>query len=209
MQLQHRSGETLSEQPTVTAPSALGIAGESTDPAQDPVELAAPDPSNIPIVQPVPPDEPKNLPNRPKHVSEEVNKEADTHVVEFLDTYAAVLAAPENAVDSISTDLSGLLQGSALGEVQASIAEYASNGWVLSGTPSVVASTISDLDLEAEPTSMTVYACVDSSEVKVSTTAGTPVPSNMGKAMNIIYLEQAKDESWKIVRTAFPDDPTC
>ncbi|MGO2779507.1 hypothetical protein [Glutamicibacter arilaitensis] len=182
---------------------------DEVDPADDPVEQAAPKPSNIPSAETDPESEPENLPKQAENVSEELVETANTQLDEFLESYSEVLAAPEEADENLTEDLEKTLQDAALGQVQASAAEYAANGWVMTGAPEIVASSVRELDEEAGPPTMTVFACVDSSPVKITTTTGTRVPSNAGRAMNIFELQQNDDESWVLVNMSFPDDPSC
>lgn len=208
-----RAGNPGSESGTAAAPGSdteeIPQGMDDVDPADDPVEQAAPDPSNVPSGPPATEAEPKNMPEQAENVSKDLAQTTETHLDAFYESYSKVLAAPEEAVESLNPELEETLQNAALGQVQASVQEYAANGWVMTGSPNVVASTVSKLDKDAEPPTMTVYACIDSSPVKITTTTGTQVPSNNGRSMNIIELQKNDDGSWIIVNTSFPDDPSC
>lgn len=209
LQLQSREDPSVRAQTVAESPSVATDKTEVADPSTDPVELAAPEPSNVPKASPKDTTPAKNLPKRAEKVTETVASAAKSQLQEFIEETSALLTKPEEAVDSLPLNLSKLLAGSALGEVQARAEEYRSNGWILKGNPSIVETTISEWDKDAIPESMTVYACVDSSDLKITTVAGTAVPTNNGRAMNIYHLEKSSKGDWKIVRTAFPEDPSC
>lgn len=131
------------------------------------------------------------------------------------DVIEMALAAPFASVGT-SADLTELLRNVAVdsyaAELEAQWQELVSQGWTIAGTPTLISTDVTDLDMESDAPTATVTACVDSSAVTISDSAGKPIgdPAAMTpRALHLFSLIQGSDDVWRISAHSFPNDPTC
>lgn len=131
------------------------------------------------------------------------------------DVLSKALAAPVTSADSaddLDAELKNVAVGSYSAELQAQWQEYTSQGWTVSGSPTVESAKISRLDADADPPTAEVVACVDSSDVVVKDAEGRPVGGTSAmspRALHQYTLVQGDDGVWRISAHSFPNDPTC
>jgi len=124
----------------------------------------------------------------------------------FVSKSSGVLA---QATEPSDADLAALATGSAKDALVASSAEFAANGWHQVGEPSIVTTKVASFTAGANPPTLTLNACIDSSSVSVVTADGTKVRSSGGRSLNIMTFIQSAEGKWLVSRVSFPDDPTC
>ena len=124
----------------------------------------------------------------------------------FVSKSSGVLA---QATEPSDADLAALATGSAKDALVASSAEFAANGWHQVGEPSIVSTKVASFTAGANPPTLTLNACIDSSSVSVVTADGTKVRSSGGRSLNIMTFIQSAEGKWLVSRVSFPDDPTC
>jgi len=132
-----------------------------------------------------------------------------------LDVIETALTAPFATVGT-AADLQELLKNIAVDayaeELEAQWQELISQGWTISGTPTLVTAEVTSLDADAQVPHATVTACVDSSEVVISDAAGDRIgdPAAMTpRALHLFALLQGEDGVWRISEHSFPNDPNC
>ena len=121
-----------------------------------------------------------------------------------MNTLWDAYADPEQAR---ATDLSSVLTASALEEFDAQALEWTRDGTHATGTP-----TLEDVHIISDDGAgtITVSACVDSSNVRVLNDAGTALTDDTTMTRALTYFQFVKDgETWKLSGFSFPDDPTC
>src|SRR5699024_6327746 len=114
-----------------------------------------------------------------------------------------------------STDVSAQVSAVAgkrfISELEASLLELESQGWTLSGTPDVVLVRITSRDRNTTPPTVTIEACIDSSDVHTLDSNGDPLPTDpsSARALNSYVLSQQDNGTWLITSHSFPPDPSC
>ncbi|WP_022867605.1 hypothetical protein [Schaalia vaccimaxillae] len=106
------------------------------------------------------------------------------------------------------TDLSSVLSGFALGEYEALASQYADEGLRQEGNAVLEDPQIlSDLSTED---SFVLQACVDSTKVKILNEAGKDVRASgaLDRALTLFTFVN-EDDTWKLEKQGFTDDPTC
>ncbi|WP_217181696.1 hypothetical protein [Streptomyces sp. AC495_CC817] len=131
------------------------------------------------------------------------------------DVLETALAVPIATVGT-DVDLAELLKNIAVGsyskELEAQWQELISQGWTMSGTPTIVSSEVTALDTDSSPPTASVTACIDSSDVAMLDSAGAPIgdaSAQMPRALHLFTLTQGDDGIWRISSHSFPNDPKC
>lgn len=134
---------------------------------------------------------------------------------EALITIETALAAPISTVGT-SADLAALLKDVAVdayaAELEAQWQELVSQGWSITGTPTLVSSIVTSMSTDSDPATAEVTACIDSSAVSILDSAGNPIGDDSAKtprALHLFTLVQGADDVWRIANHSFPNDPTC
>lgn len=119
------------------------------------------------------------------------------------------------AIDPTAADphpgLGDAASGAILAEVENDAQELEANGWTREGSATIDGLTVVSSDSAADPATVVVQACVDSSKVRTLDHSGEPIGdsgSAVNRALNI-YTLQYIDDAWKVVARTFPDDPAC
>ncbi len=131
-------------------------------------------------------------------------------------TVDIVLADYFEAMDALKPDtevgtVSSLVTGDALAEVEAQVIEFESRDWSLEGETRYEDVKVLEADLEAKTPTATVSVCVDSSDVTLVSSDGSPVVADAAetrRAINIYSLAYT-DGAWRVTSHSFPDDPQC
>ena len=110
------------------------------------------------------------------------------------------LASPKDAPKTLD---GGAVVGPAREALLAQAAEYAENGWTVSGSPKIVRMVVGRHGKE-----LRVRACVDQSAVVVTDAAGAKLPSNTGRTWMVFVLTPAA-RGWQVSDQTFPKDPDC
>jgi hypothetical protein len=115
----------------------------------------------------------------------------------------SALAAPGDA----GAVLDGhLVAGAAREALLAQAAEYADNGWTVSGAPRIVRMVVH----KAAGGGLQVRACVDQSAVVVKDRDGHKLPpGSAGSRTWMIFLLGRAGDGWQVTDQTFPDDPDC
>ncbi|WP_314424384.1 hypothetical protein [uncultured Microbacterium sp.] len=132
-----------------------------------------------------------------------------------LVTVETALAAPISTVGT-SEDLAVLLKDVAVdayaAEIEAQWQELVSQGWTITGEPTLVSSDVTAVDAEADPATAEITACIDSSAVAILDANGDRIgdeSATMPRALHLFTLVQGDDDIWRIASHSFPNDPTC
>lgn len=132
----------------------------------------------------------------------EVAQTAVTQVLSVLDG-----SGPGEVVET--STLAAVADGDMLAELEAEVLEMDANEWSKHGAPAVVWAEVVSSEPPSAPTTMTVRACVDSSDVALVRPDGQELPpSTTPRAVNIFTLA-ADGSGWRVVSRTFPDDPAC
>lgn len=97
-------------------------------------------------------------------------------------------------------------------ELEAQWLELSSQGWSVTGAPTISSLEITSLENSSQPATAEVLACIDSSDVTIVDAEGTPVgdpDAVMARAQHRFTMIQAEDGIWRISSRAFPDAPDC
>ncbi|WP_445154371.1 hypothetical protein ACTWLI_13915 [Arthrobacter sp. Hor0625] len=140
----------------------------------------------------------------PAPVAASVTKNAAAYVGTTA-TALATVNPPDKA------QLSALATGSAYDSLMAKASEFKANGWHLAGKPKVVSTKVVRYEPGAEPPTVTLNVCVDSSAVSVLTSAGATVQkgSARDRSLNVMTLVQSATRTWLVSQVTFPDNPDC
>ncbi|AZI57354.1 hypothetical protein EH165_03450 [Nakamurella antarctica] len=120
-----------------------------------------------------------------------------------------------SAVDLVNgtgdtASLSTIATGALLGELQANAAEFANNGWRQEGVPTIASLAISDVALNADPPSMKIQVCLDSSSVRIFDDSDLPLDNAGTPARSLnIYVMKFIDNKWILSEHTFPDNADC
>lgn len=172
--------------------SASPRPGASAAPTRppEPASSEAPEPN----AEPDPPAQP---------VPEEISAAA----TKFLDATVTVDPAAADPRPGLGDAASGAI----LAELENDTQELESNGWTREGSATIDGLTLVTSDAAAEPATVVIEACVDSSAVRTLDHSGNPVGdsgSTVQRALNIYTLAYI-DDVWKVVARTFPDNPAC
>jgi hypothetical protein len=130
----------------------------------------------------------------------------------FLESASGIAANPE-AFDATTIDaaLRATATGAILEELHNEQLELIENGWSKRGTEHIVSLTVTDV-AESEPETVTVTACLDSSQVELLDSDGeaivSGIPAEQRRAINV-YTLQRTAEGWLISDRSFPDSAAC
>lgn len=118
-------------------------------------------------------------------------------------------ATTETALTDVLADIA--IEGYAE-ELQAQWLELNSQGWSVTGAPTVATLEITALDDASDPVTAEVLVCIDSSAVQIVDADGKSVgdpDAAMARALHRYTMIQADDGSWRVSSHAFPDNPEC
>lgn len=107
-------------------------------------------------------------------------------------------------------DLSQIATGTVLSSLEAMAVEFEHNGWSQEGSAVVASWEIVDEEMDADPPTMTIEVCVDSSDVRIVDDAGQQLrtPDAPQRSLNI-YTAVKEAGQWRLSGHTFPDDPDC
>jgi hypothetical protein len=132
------------------------------------------------------------------------------------DTADVVLANYFQALDTLTEDddlgdLTTVVAGSAFDELEAQLMEFETREWTITGETRYEDVEIVEADLGSKTPTAILSVCVDSSDVTIVASDGSPVvPAAAGerRALNLYSLTHT-DGAWRVVSHSFPDDPQC
>lgn len=139
----------------------------------------------------------------------ELSEDDATELVEIA------VVPPLDEVDTeqaLNSALADLVIDSYAEELHAQWLELTSQGWTLTGAPTVHSLEITALDDTSQPVTAEVLVCIDSSDVRVVDADGNVVgdpDAVMARAQHRFTMIQADDGIWRISSHAFPDVPEC
>ncbi|WP_314649393.1 hypothetical protein [uncultured Microbacterium sp.] len=141
----------------------------------------------------------------PQATADEVGGAAEQLLASVL---PVVTTVADGDVDAVLTSLAAVASPAFLSGIEAERAELEDQGWTRTGEVRIDGVETLAYDATAAPSTATVRACLDSSDVVIHDADGNVVPGGSPRAWNIYTLEQA-DGAWKIIRQTFADDPAC
>lgn len=139
----------------------------------------------------------------------ELSEEDATALVEIAVVPPLDEVGTEQALDSA---LAGVVIDSYAEELHAQWLELTSQGWTLTGAPTVQSLEITALDDTSQPVTAEVLVCIDSSDVRIVDADGNVVgdpEAVMARAQHRFTMIQADDGIWRISSHAFPDAHEC
>lgn len=200
-----------------SSPSATGVSASS---GPDTVTSGSPHPPRTLVPSP-PSSSPAAPPLAQASVSASPNATISVPVMLAVDEFIAQATqisgtlppAPGAATTApVAPDFSAVARGAALGELEAQNQEFSSNGWLQTGTVTVVGTpTVSTRNIDGKDL-IVVTACLDSSAVNIIDDTGATVlaAEKAGTRKNLnTYEVQESDGTWLVVDHTFPDDPRC
>lgn len=212
--------------PTTDGPSS---STDPTSPTDDPSRAPSDDPSNSPsddpsdapgtsTTGPDPTDSPS--PTDPPASGAPSGGAVSTAPGELDEEEASELItlAVAPVPESVSTDsqLSDSLSDVAIDayaeELEAQWLELSTQGWSMSGEPTVAELDITTLDDTSTPVTAEVSACIDSSDMRMTDADGELIgdqSATMPRALHLFTMVQADDGTWRVAAHSFPDDPRC
>lgn len=112
---------------------------------------------------------------------------------------------------TLATELSTVASGTIVDELANEQQELKANGWTLSGIATVDSVKIVSTNTSVNPSTVTVQACVDSSDVQTLDSDGKSLGIQTGSAARALnlYTLQHNAAGWRIVSRTFPNDTTC
>lgn len=134
--------------------------------------------------------------------------ESGEEIIEpFVEVNAEILATPEEPdLDKVVTVAAGPAQE----QLRAALAEFADNGWVQEGAPSIVSSSVESIDPDADPPTAEVEVCLDHSGVDIVDTSGTSVVDpNAEQRILTTFTMHYLDDRWVLYQQSFDDDTEC
>lgn len=137
-----------------------------------------------------------------------VEASAAENATAYVGRTAAVLATVTPPPEA---ELSALATGSAYDSLMARTSEFKANGWHLDGKPEVVSTEVVGYQPSAQPPTVTLNVCIDSSAVSVLTNDGATVQKGSAKdrSLNVMTLVQSPTQTWRVSQVTFPDNPVC
>jgi len=136
-------------------------------------------------------------PSAPGGIDEEL-------VARILGVTWTVLANPATALD-----LSEVLTGTALEDVENQRQEWVINEWRQQGTAEIVSTELEPTD---DPAVTRAHVCVDSADVSVVDAEGNvindDIPAEETRSLMIVTFSLEGDQ-WRMSERQFPDDPRC
>lgn len=139
-------------------------------------------------------------------------KIADADATMILETALAVPISDVGTQEDLAERLKSIASDGYAEELEAQWLELSSQGWTISGSPTVVSAEVTSLNSDTTPPTATVNACVDSSAVSILDADGKPIgdaSATTPRALHIFTLTQGEDNAWRISGHTFPNDPTC
>lgn len=190
-------------------PSTAGTGGADGGP-----ELSAAPATEDPAVPAARPTAPSVAPSGSDEDEPGVDPEPDAPsddvviavVDDALDTFAEITPVAD---DDVSLPTGAHVRGALVSELEAELAEFAAEGWTRSGSYDVDQVEVLEHDRDANPESVTISACVDSSQIVIRRADGTRQPANPVTRATSIFLLERHDDAWWVAGRSFPDNPTC
>ncbi|MFE5409668.1 hypothetical protein [Microbacterium sp. NPDC056569] len=114
--------------------------------------------------------------------------------------------------DGSAVGLDQIATGFVLGELEAAAQQQYDLGYHQVGEAEVTQTTASDVDLSADPPTMTLTVCVDVSGIDVLDETGKSLKAslyNPGRPVKHVYGAVFEDDVWKLATHEIPDDQDC
>ncbi len=167
-------------------------------------EPAASTSTPTPSMEPTPDPSPVPSP-APTIESLDVGGDGSALVEPFVLAESTSRESPET-----SFSLDEVAIGMALEDLTLAAFEFAENGIVQVGSPTIVSAEVMESDESAAPPVATVQLCLDYSEVGLETPSGESVkdPHAPSRVPSIVTLNRV-DGRWLVSERTFPDEPTC
>lgn len=180
-------------------PTPAGGEGETTVESGSPTtvsdSVSPPEPPQTVALEPVePPTEVEALASVERVLTEAVN---------------AIQPSDDGTPGSLP-DLTGVVTGSMLDELEAIRAEYENEGWTQLGAPEIVSLRVVEAPTADAPDDAIVEVCLDNSGVRIVDEDGNDVrePGSLTRVLNI-YVLRFIDGQWVVADHTFPDDTDC
>lgn len=207
------SGTSSEPSSPTTTPS-----GPSQSPSDDPTGTPTDDPSGTPTDRgssssPTPTN-PTTAPTLPSGgpTSTAPGELAEDEAAVVVDTAITAPLTEADTADALATDLADVAVDGYASELEAQWLELTSQGWSVTGTPTIASTDVTDVDSSADPVTAQVLACIDSSGVAIVDADGEPVGNRsaaMPRALHSFTMIQDADGTWRISDHSFPDNPSC
>lgn len=209
------------DEPTSTADPASPTTDPTDGPSDDPTDDATDDPTDAPGTStptpdptdsPTPTDPPATGTPSGGAVSTAPGQLDEEEASELIALAVAPVPASVTTDSQLSASLSDVAIDAYAEELEAQWLELSSQGWSLTGSPTVAELEITALDDSSNPVTAEVSACIDSSDMRMTDADGEPIgdPSAMTpQALHLFTMVQAEDGSWRVAAHSFPDDPRC
>lgn len=129
-----------------------------------------------------------------------------------IDSLLAALDEVSQRGDGSAVGIESIATGWVLGEVQSRAREQYDLGYQQTGEATVTQSTPTEVDLAANPPTITIKVCVDVSEIDVIDTSGTSLKAalyNPSRPTAHIYGAVFEDGTWKVSTHDIPDVQDC
>lgn len=129
-----------------------------------------------------------------------------------IDSLLAALDEVSQRGDGSAVGIESIATGWVLGEVQSRAREQYDLGYQQTGEATVTQSTPTEVDLAANPPTITIKVCVDVSEIDVIDTSGKSLKAalyNPGRPTAHIYGAVFDDGTWKVSTHDIPDVQDC
>jgi hypothetical protein len=171
----------------------------SSQPGQSNPQGPASQPSPTPVPSVVPPT------TQPGAPTAEVEDAAENLISSVLVVTTNVV---NGDIDFVLDSLKSAALPTFLSGVEAERMELEDQGWTRTGSAKIDALETLSYDAEKTPPSLTLRACVDTSDVVIRNADGDVVTGGATRSWNIYELQQV-DGNWMIVGQTFSDDPAC
>lgn len=221
------SGAPTTDAPSTSSPTTDNPTTNSPTPDDPGTSSPAPgDPSDGPSSGPTPTDPPASAspaspgspakPSAPATSGGTVTTAPGVLAEEEATELITIAIAPQLEQSTTETELTDVLADIAIEgyaeELQAQWLELNSQGWSVTGAPTVATLEITSLEDASDPVTAEVLVCIDSSAVQIVDADGESVgdpDAAMARALHRYTMIQADDGSWRVSSHAFPDDPEC
>jgi len=129
-----------------------------------------------------------------------------------VSTFVTTSAKASPVQADVKPQMKNIASGAIIAELQNEAQELQSNGWKMTGTPTVSKIKVVSEKLKSSPPTAVISACVDSSGVKTLDSSGRPLQGKGDPtddtATNIFTLQQ-EGSAWRVTARTFPDNPSC
>ena len=130
-------------------------------------------------------------------------------IVDVIEATTEVLVEADG---DLPTDVSGYAAGFVKGEIQALAIEREQQGYTQTGEAVITRITNSAINTKVTPATMTLYVCVDTSQIDVLDASGKSLKALLydpGHPVLNVYTAQNIKNDWKIISHDIPEGGSC